>query len=126
MPDHIQSKVDADTSSAIDNLEDDRGTESTSKAVEIAVQTGLRRLGYLDGGRTPAQALAESVAVGVFHVGATLMGLALLGSFTFFGAAIGVLAASLSLAVGARVAIPRLEPRLTNSLPKIEVSRHGD
>lgn len=121
MSKNLTTNTNKSVSEAVDELQERRDIESRSKSVEVALKAGLRRLGYLGGGRTPAQSLLNGVAVSVFHVGATLMVLSLLGSLAFFGAAVGVLGGSLALAVISRWAVPRVEPGLTNRLPRIEV-----
>jgi len=121
MSTELATSTDESVSDAVARLKSDRGIESKSKAVECGLKAGLQRLGYLGGGKTPAQSLLNGVAVSVFHVGATLMMLSLFGSLAFFGAAIGVLGGSLALAVISRWAVPRVEPSLTNRLPRIEV-----
>jgi len=120
----ISTRTDEQTHSAVDQLSEDRG-ENMSGAAEEALQAGLKRLGYLDGGPTPARRLVEIVSTGVFHVGATLLAFSLFGSAAFFASGMGVMAASLGLALTGRFIIPRLEPGLTNRMPRVEVSRHG-
>jgi len=120
----LTTRADSETHSAVKRLQEDRH-ESMSKATEEAVGAGLQRMGYLDGGSTPARRLTETVATGVFHVGATLLLLSLFGPAAFFGMAMGALLGSLALAVVARGVIPRYEPHISNQIPTVEVSRHG-
>jgi len=122
----IATRTDEQTNSAVEALSEDRSHESKSKAAQEAIQTGLRELGYLDGGRTPASRLVDNVAIGIFHVGATLVGLAVVGiSSAFFVAGISVLVAALGLVGVSRFVVPRFEPAITNSLPQVEVKRYG-
>jgi len=122
MSQNLTTSTNESVSDAVAELESDYGTESKSKAVEIALKEGLRRFGYLDACQTRAQSLLNYLAVSVFNVGATLMLLSLFGSLAFFSAALGALVGSLGLALVSRWAVPHVEPSLSNRLPKIEVS----
>jgi hypothetical protein len=122
----LGSDVPEEMHNAIDELREDRGWEHKSKAHRAAVEQGLAQLGYLDGGKTPAQRTVETVAVGLLCVGATLAVLSLLTSVTLLYGGLGVLFGALGTMVASRVVLPRFEPHVTNRLPRIEVTRHGD
>ena len=122
MSQNLTTTTDESVSDAVAELKSDYGTESKSKAVEIGLKEGLRRLGYLNGCQTRAQSLLNYLAVSVFNVGATLMLLSLFGSLAFFSAGLGALLGSLGLALVSRWAVPQFEPSLSNRLPRIEVN----
>jgi len=118
--DPLTFRADEETHAAVEELGRDRGL-SKSKAAEEALQSGLNRQGYRDADSTAARRLANSVAIGIFHVGATLILLSLFGSLSLLFAGVGALAASLCFALGSTVLIPKFEPSLSNRLPTIEV-----
>jgi len=116
----ISISTDEPTHTAVEQLQDDRDC-SKSEAAETALSVGLDRLGYGRGAGTPAGRLVDVAAIGVFHVGATLVLLSLLGSVSLLFAGVGALFGSLGLTAVSRVVIPKLEPDLSNKLPSIEV-----
>jgi hypothetical protein len=122
--DTLGTRADDDLHEAVEALGDDRSL-GKSEAVEVALRAGLSRLGYRPGGKTPAQQSAESLGVGVFTVGITLIVLSALGSVALLYAGVTTVFGALGVFASARVVIPRVEPGLTKRLPKIEVSRYG-
>jgi hypothetical protein len=118
----LSTRTDERTHSAVDCLSADRDV-TKSAAVEAALQAGLCHLGYLGGGRTRAQRLLDHVAVGVFHVGATLVLLSLLGSLSLLVAGVATLAGSLAAVGISRAVIPRFEPGASAAIPRVEVGR---
>lgn len=120
----ITTRTDERTHAAVDRFADDDDL-TKSDAAQTALQSGLKQLGYLGGGRTRAQRLLEHVAVGVFHVGATLVVLSLLGSLSLLFAGSGALFGALAVIAISRSVIPRYEPTLSARLPRIEVGTHG-
>jgi len=111
---------------AVEQLRADRGLEHKSDAHRQAVERGLAQLGYLDGGPTAAQRAVETIAVGLLCIGATLAVLSALTSVALLYGGMGVLFGALGTMVASRAVLPRFEPAVTNRLPKIEVTRHGD
>jgi len=122
MGNELATHTDESVADAVTELKADYSIDSKSKAVEIPLKEGLRRLGYLNGCQTRAQSLLNYVAVSVFNVGATLMLLSLFGSLALFSAALGCLFGSLAVAIVSRWAVPKVEPSLSHRLPQIEVS----
>jgi hypothetical protein len=121
----VAASTDGETANAVGRLAEDRDI-TNSKAADQALRVGLSRLGYGAGGRTPAQETAEFVATGLWFVATTLIVLSALGSVALMYAGVTVLFGSLGVFASARVVIPRVEPGLTNRLPKIEVTRYGE
>lgn len=122
----LGSDVPEQVHDAIDQLREDRGWEHKSRAHRTAVKHGLAQLGYLDGGRTRAQRTVETVAIGLLCIGATLAVLSVLTSVALLYGGMGVLFGALGTMLASRMVLPRFEPRLTNRLPQIEVTRYGD
>jgi len=77
-------------------------------------------------GPTAAQRAVETIAVGLLCIGATLAVLSALTSVALLYGGMGVLFGALGTMVASRAVLPRFEPAVTNRLPKIEVTRHGD
>jgi len=123
--DTLGTRADDDLHEAVESLGEDRGL-GKSEAVEVALQAGVSRLGYRGDGHTPAQEVAYVTAAGMWFVAVTLIVLSVFGSVALIQAGVTVLFGALGVFASGRVVIPRVEPGLTNRLPRIEVSRYGD
>jgi len=120
----VAAHTDEKTANEVEELGEDRDL-SNSQAANRALQAGLGRLGYRDEGHTPGQEIAYSAATGLWFAAVTMLALSALGSIALQYASVTTLFGSLGVFASAKVAIPRVEPGLTNRLPKIEVSRYG-
>lgn len=124
----IGTKVDEPIADALEKMEDAEQLEYTSDATRRALRTGLSELGYLsDGiGITPARRYAREMAKSLLYIAATLFALSAISPLAYFGASIGVsVGAILTLAID-RWVLTRVEPAVTNRIPRVEVSRRGN
>jgi hypothetical protein len=122
----LSVKVSDELGQSIDKLQRDRDWDR-SKALREMLADGLEQNGYpTDGnGVTRGRRLVRLVALALFCVGATLVVLSFVSSAAFLGGGGGVLLAALSVTVAERTILPRMEPSLTNAIPKVQVIRHG-
>jgi hypothetical protein len=114
-------RTEESTHDAVEAFNDDRDCSSKSEAAEELLKAGLKRHGYAHGSATRATRSVSMLAIGTFHVGATLILLSLLGPLSLLVGGVAVMVASLTLSVVSRLVIPRFEPELSNRLPTIEV-----
>lgn len=114
----LGTRADEQIHEAIEALASDRGL-SKSDAVDLSIITGLEHLGYDRARSSPAVRILKHAAVGMFHVGATLVVLSALTSisFAFAGAMVGL--ASMLTVIIADVIVPRFEPGISNALPRL-------
>lgn len=112
-----------DTKESIEQFSDEN-EQTRSKACEQLIQEALASRGYRtdDGPLTVAQRLIRNVQIGLCGVGMTMLVLSVISDTTFLGAAIGVFVACLSLRVSEWVILPRVEPRLSESIPKVTIN----
>jgi drug/metabolite transporter (DMT)-like permease len=103
---------------AIEALATDRRLKK-SEAVDLAIAVGLDQLGYHRARASPAVRILRHAAVGMFHVGATLVVLSALTSISFAFAGVMVALAALVTVIVADLVVPRFEPRISNALPRL-------
>jgi drug/metabolite transporter (DMT)-like permease len=103
---------------AIEALATDRRLKK-SEAIDLVIAVGLDRLGYHRARTSPAVRILRHAAVGMFHVGATLVVLSALTSISFAFAGVMVGLAALVTVIVADIVVPRFEPRISNALPRL-------
>lgn len=123
----VNSRVPEHVADAVEELQRDRRMEHFSEAAQEALVRGLAEFGYLGEGvgLTPARRLAKHVYRMLFYVAATLAILTFSYGLQFGVPAISVATGSLAIWLGDRVVLTRVEPAVTNILPRVEVSLRG-
>jgi Ribbon-helix-helix protein, copG family. len=114
----LGTRADEQIHEAIEALAADRGM-SKSDAVELTIANGLEHLGYDRARSSPAVRILTHAAVGMFHVGATLVLLSALTSISFAFAGVMVGMAALATVIIADYVVPRFEPGISNALPRL-------
>lgn len=125
--DQIGTKVNGQISSAVEDMQEAEQMEYRSDAARKALRTGLAELGYLgDGiGLTPARRYAREMSKTLIYIAATLFALSAVSPVAYFGASIGVASTAIGILAVDRYVLTRIEPAVTNRIPRIEVTRRG-
>lgn len=123
-----KTTVRQSTYNAIEEMERTLSLEYRSDAIRLALRHGLADLGYLadSGCITPARRIVREVGKLLLIVSATLATLSVTAGVAFIGPAGGVFAAGVVVFAADRWLLPRLEPALTNRLPRVKVSHRRD
>jgi hypothetical protein len=123
-----KTTVRQSTHDAIEEMERTLSLEYRSDAIRLALRHGLSDMGYLSDGSciTPARRIVREVGKLLLIVSATLATLSVTAGLAFFGAAAGVFAAAAAVFAADRWLLPRMEPDLTNRLPRISIKHRRD
>lgn len=123
-----KTTVRQSTYDAIEEMERTLSLEYRSDAIRLALRHGLSDMGYLADGAciTPARRIVREVGKLLLIVSATLATLSVTAGVAFVGPAAGVFLASVGVFALDRWLLPRLEPELTNRIPRISVSDRRD
>ena len=123
-----KTTVRQSTHDAIEEMERTLSLEYRSDAIRLALRHGLSDMGYLADGAciTPARRIVREVGKMLFIVSATLVTLSVTAGLAFAGPAVGVFLGGVGVFAADRWVLPRLEPDLTNKIPRISVSDRRD
>jgi hypothetical protein len=115
----LHIRIPDDTKAKIESIADKRNCSMTQASHDVLAH-GLDYLGY-NGGRSRFERLIQQISVGLFHIGATLSLLSLLGSLSMLVLGISVLVGSLGVIGLGRVLASRYDPALTERLPEVRI-----
>jgi hypothetical protein len=115
----LHIRIPETTKDKLESIANKRDCSMTQASHDV-LEHGLDYLGY-NGGRSRFQSLVHQISVGLFHVGATLTLLSLLGSLSMLIIGISVLCGSLSVIGIGRVLTARYDPALTQMLPEVRI-----
>ena len=125
--DQIGTKVNSQISDAVNDMQQAENMEYRSDAARKALRIGLVELGYLGEGigLTPARRYAREMAKTLIYIAATLFALSAVSPVAYFGASVGVSATAFAVLGIDRYVLTRIEPAVTNRIPRVEVSGRG-